>query len=242
MAPLAALGESGRALVLVLDAGTAPCMIMLRPLKLQMFALSGGLIMKELVQRVPHRLLIPAALALLLAMNSHAATYRTVYDFQTATNTAAWQVVNDDVMGGVSTSSFRLTNGVALFQGKVSLENNGGFASARSLPAHHDLAGGDSFVIRVRGDGRRYKFTARMDPSFDSAIYQCVFMTKKGEWEEHRLPFKQFVATFRGRVLSSEPPLEAAKVISVGFLISDKQDGPFQLEVAWIKVALPPGQ
>jgi hypothetical protein len=33
--------------------------------------------------------------------------------------------------------SFRLTNGVALFQGKVSLENNGGFASARSLPARH---------------------------------------------------------------------------------------------------------
>ena len=58
----------------------------------------------------------------------------------------------------------------------------------------------------------------------------------------HRLPLKQFVATFRGRVLSSERPLEAAKVISVGFLISDKQDGPFQLEVEWIKVALPPGQ
>ena len=198
--------------------------------------------MKALVQRIPHRLLIPTTLALLFAMDSHAAADRTVYDFQTATNSVAWQVVNDDVMGGVSTSSFRLTNGAALFQGKVSLENNGGFASARSLPAHHDLAGGDSFVIRVRGDGRRYKFTARMDPSFDTAIYQCGFMTKKGEWEEHRLRLKQFVATFRGRVLSSERPLEAAKVISVGFLISDKQDGPFQLEVAWIKLALPPGQ
>jgi NADH dehydrogenase [ubiquinone] 1 alpha subcomplex assembly factor 1 len=206
------------------------------------FLLSGGLIMKALVQRIPHRLLIPTTLALLFAMDSHAAADRTVYDFQTATNSVAWQVVNDDVMGGVSTSSFRLTNGAALFQGKVSLENNGGFASARSLPAHHDLAGGDSFVIRVRGDGRRYKFTARMDPSFDTAIYQCGFMTKKGEWEEHRLRLKQFVATFRGRVLSSERPLAAAKVISVGFLISDKQDGPFQLEVAWIKLALPPGQ
>ena len=81
------------------------------------------------------------------------------------------------MMGGVSTSSFRLSNGVALFHGKVSLENNGGFASARSLPAHHDLAVGDSFVIRVRGDGRRYKFIARTDPSFDSAIYQCSFTT-----------------------------------------------------------------
>ena len=87
-------------------------------------------------------------------MNTHAAADKTVYDFQTATNAAAWQVVNDDVMGGVSTSSFCLTNGVALFRGKVSLENNGGFASVRSLPARHDLAGCDTFVVRVRGDGR----------------------------------------------------------------------------------------
>ena len=190
----------------------------------------------------PRRRLIPAALVLLFAMNSQAAADKTVYDFQTATNAAAWQVVNDDVMGGVSSSSFCMTNGVALFRGKVSLVNNGGFASVRSPATRHDLEGGNTFVVRVRGDGRRYKFTARMDPSSDSALYQCGFTTKKGEWEEHRLSFKQFVATFRGRVLSSEPPLDAARITSVGFLISDKQDGPFQLEVAWIKMAVAAGQ
>lgn len=86
------------------------------------------------------------------------------------------------------------------------------------------------------------EFTPRTDRSFESAIYQSVFQTKKGEWEEHRLPMKDFVPTFRGRVLSSEPPLDPARVTSVGFLIADKQDGPFQLAVAWIKVALPAGQ
>jgi hypothetical protein len=180
-----------------------------------------------------HHLAI-SAIVLLLAMNAHAAE-KTVFDFRTTTNAAAWQIVNDDVMGGVSASTFRLTNGVAIFQGEVSLENNGGFASVRSLPARHDLAGCDAFVIRVRGDGHRYKFTARTDRSFDSAIYQIVFTTKKGEWEEHRLPMKDFVPSFRGRVLSGEPPLDPAKIASVGFLISDKQAGPFQLEIAWIK-------
>ena len=191
--------------------------------------------MRTPVPRTAHRLLIPTAFALLLAMNTHAAAERILFDFQTATNTAAWQIVNDDVMGGVSTSFFRLTNGVAAFQGEVSLKHNGGFASVRSLPARHDLAGCDAFVVRVRGDGRRYKFTARTDRSFDSAIYQTAFTTKKGEWEEHRLPLKQFVPTFRGRVLSSEPPLDLGKVTSVGFLISDEQAGPFRLEIAWIK-------
>jgi len=190
--------------------------------------------MKTPASLPPRRFPIAPILLLLLAMNTHAAADKILFDFRTATNTAAWQVVNDDVMGGVSTSSFRLTNGAAVFQGEVSLENNGGFASVRSLPARHDLAGCDAFIIRVRGDGRRYKFTARTDRSFDSAIYQAVFMTKKGEWQEHRLPLKQFVPTFRGRVLSGEPPLDPAKVTSVGFLIADQQDGPFRLEIGWI--------
>jgi hypothetical protein len=172
----------------------------------------------------------------LLAMNTHAAD-KIVFDFQTATNTAAWQVVNDDVMGGVSTSHFRLTNGLAVFRGELSLENNGGFASVRSLPARHDLGGCDAFVIRVRGDGRAYKFTARTERSFDNAIYQTVITTKKGEWEEHRLPLGQFVPTFRGRVRSDEPPLDPAKVTSVGFLIADKQPGPFLLEIDWVKAS-----
>jgi hypothetical protein len=168
-------------------------------------------------------------------MNTRAKIEKPLFDFQSTTHTAAWQVVNDDVMGGVSTSRFEVTKGVAVFRGDVSLENNGGFASVRSLPARHDLSGCDSFLIRVRGDGRRYKFTARTEAGFDSAIYQCAFVTKRGEWEEYRLAFKDFVPTFRGRVLSGEPPLDPAQVASVGFLISDQQDGLFQLEVAWIK-------
>ena len=166
-----------------------------------------------------------------------------LFDFSDPASVALWSPIDDGVMGGLSRSHLRHdAAGHAVFAGHVSFENNGGFASVRSLPALHDLAGCDAFVIRVRGDGRRYKFTARIDRSFDSAIYQSVFQTKKGEWEEHRLPMKNFVPTFRGRVLSSEPPLDPARVMSVGFLIADKQDGPFQLEVAWIKVALPAGQ
>ena len=186
-------------------------------------------------------ILKPLLLLICFVMNAHSAPDKTVYDFQSPTN-AAWQIVNDDVMGGGSASSFRLTNGVAVFSGEVSLANNGGFASVRSVPARHDLGDSDTFVVRVRGDGRRYKFSARMDSSFDSAIYRCDFPTKKGVWEEHRLPLKDFVASFRGRVLADEPPLNPAKVSSVGFLISDQQAGPFQLEVAWIKVIGSPGK
>jgi len=179
---------------------------------------------------------------LLLNMNVFASNAeKFLFDLSSVTNATGWQVVNDNVMGGISTSRFELTNGVAVFRGEVSLENNGGFASVRSLPAKHELTGCDTFVIRVRGDGQSYKFTARTDRSFDSAIYQATFPTTKGAWEEHRLPMRDFVATFRGRSLPDEPPLDPADVTSVGFLISEKQAGPFRLEIAWIKAIGPLG-
>ena len=166
----------------------------------------------------------------------------TLFDFHVEIDTTAWQVVNDGVMGGVSTSWFSLNNGVAAFHGEVSLKNNGGFASVRSLPASHGLAGCDTFVVCARGDGRRYKFTARTDPDLNTAIYQQVFTTTAGEWEEHRLPAKAFIPSFRGRVLTGEPALDLARVVSVGFLISDRQAGGFRLEIAWIKAGRTAGQ
>jgi hypothetical protein len=94
----------------------------------------------------------------------------------------------------------------------------------------------------VHGDGRRYKFTVQTETGFDAPIYQCAFTTKRGEWEEHRLPFKDFVPTFRGRALTDVPPLNPAQVSSLGFLISDKQDGAFKLELAWVKASAPAGK
>jgi len=189
------------------------------------------------------QLIIALALTSLpTTMKADTATNKTLFDFEAATNSAAWEVVNDDVMGGVSTSQFQvLTNGCAVFSGTVRLENNGGFASVRSQPVRADLTGCDSFLLRVRGDGRRYKFSVRTEAGLDTPLYQLAFTTKRGEWEEHRLPFKDFVPTFRGRILTDVPLLDPAKITSVGFLIADKQAGAFRLEISVIRAwsALP---
>ncbi len=184
--------------------------------------------------------LIPALVltSLAITMKADTAINKTLFGFEVATNSPAWEVVNDDVMGGVSTSQFQvLTNGCAVFSGTVRLENNGGFASVRSTPVRENLTGLTAFVLRVRGDGRRFKFSVRTGAGFDTPLYQSSFMTKPGEWEEHRLAFSDFAPTFRGRVLTDVPPLNPAKVNSVGFNISDKQAGPFRLEIDWIKAS-----
>jgi hypothetical protein len=180
---------------------------------------------------------------LALTINADATSERMLFHFQSATNSAAWQIVNDDVMGGVSTSQFQiLTNGTAVFSGVVWLEIKGGFASVRSSPVRQNLNDTDAFVLRVRGDGRRYKFNARTETGFDTPNYQAEFTAKRGEWEEHRLAFKDFVQTFRGRALADMPPLNPTKIASVGFLISDQQEGIFKLEVAWVKASAPTGK
>ena len=184
--------------------------------------------------------LLPALALNFLAVTMHAdpATEQTLFDFQAAPPPPAWAVVNDDVMGGVSTSQFQvLTNGGAVFSGNVRLDNNGGFASVRSGPVRRNLDDFTTFVLRVRGDGRTYKFTVRTGAGFDTPLYQCSFATKPGAWAEHRLAFRDFIPTFRGRVLTNVPPLNPAQVNSVGLLIADKQAGPFRLEIGWIKAA-----
>jgi monofunctional biosynthetic peptidoglycan transglycosylase len=57
-----------------------------------------------------------------------------------------WRIVNDDVMGGISKSNLYLnSNGNLIFEGEVSLENNGGFASCRLGTENGEMNGIKSF-------------------------------------------------------------------------------------------------
>jgi NADH dehydrogenase [ubiquinone] 1 alpha subcomplex assembly factor 1 len=141
------------------------------------------------------------------------------------------------VMGGVSRSAFgQAEPGVARFAGNVSLENFGGFASVRTPPRDWGTAGAAAFVLRVRGDGKSYKFTLRTGDGFDGIQYQARFVAPVGEWTDVRLPVRDFVATFRGRKVPFAPSLDAAKVRALGLMISDKQAGPFELLVDRIAI------
>ncbi len=89
-------------------------------------------------------------------------------DFACSDATMDWHPIDDVVMGGVSQSALQpYSRGVACFGGVMSLEHGGGFASVRTEPRQWNTAGANAFVVRCRGDGRHYKFTARTDDGFD---------------------------------------------------------------------------
>ena len=161
----------------------------------------------------------------------------TLLDFDDPADVALWRPVDDVVMGGVSRSAFEQAEpGVARFRGNVSLENFGGFASVRTPPREWDTAGAEAFVLRVRGDGKTYKFTIRTGDGLDGIQYQQRFAATAGTWSDVRLPVSDFVATFRGRKVPFAPSLDPAKVRALGLTISDKQAGPFELLVDRIAI------
>lgn len=143
-----------------------------------------------------------------------------------------WMVVNDGVMGGISQSRVEVTSrDTMLFIGHVSLENNGGFASIRHNVEPFDVRRGAGILLRVRGDGKNYQLRLRTSDRFDGMAYKADFKTRHGEWQEFRLPWNVFTATFRGRTIKGAPVLQPQNIRQVGFLIADNQEGAFQLEI-----------
>ena len=161
---------------------------------------------------------------------------RILIDFNNTDEKKNWQIINDDVMGGVSQSEIIFNDtGTVTFQGRISLENNGGFASTRSKSHSYRLGGYIGLHVRIQGDGKDYQLRVRTDNRFDGISYRYRFATQPETWMNIRAPFSEFVPVFRGRILRNVSPISPEQIQQVGFLISDKQAGKFRIEIDWIK-------
>jgi monofunctional biosynthetic peptidoglycan transglycosylase len=158
-----------------------------------------------------------------------------VADFHDPDEAARWQPIDDIVMGGQSSSGMYAGDGVGRFCGELSLERGGGFASVRRREHVIDLSAYDTLELRVRGDGRRYKLNLRVADDFDGVVYQAAFETRAGTWMTAELPLAEFAPRLRGQPASGT--LDRAHVSSLGLMISDRQVGPFRLEVSSIAAA-----
>jgi NADH dehydrogenase [ubiquinone] 1 alpha subcomplex assembly factor 1 len=147
-----------------------------------------------------------------------------------------WRTINDNVMGGVSEGKCHITKENTLeFSGNLSLENNGGFASVRSTAMKLDLDKLEGVILRIRGDGRSFYCNLHVPTAMPAFSYRAKVDTKKEQWQEVRIPWKEFRATAFGRELEKKSSLDASKVNAIDFLIADKKAGPFKFEVEWIK-------
>ena len=156
-------------------------------------------------------------------------------DFEDPAEIDWFAPVDDAVMGGVSSSRLvQAGPGVAAFTGTVSLENNGGFASVRSRPRDWGMVGASALVLRVRGDGKTYRLNVRTPNTPSAFRFEAPLDLPAGAWHEAEVPIVALRAKAFGRPVPLVGPPEPGRVRQLGFMISDRQAGPFRLEIDWI--------
>lgn len=124
--------------------------------------------------------------------------------------------------------------GTAVFEGTISQEH-GGFVTVRCPNGAYDLRGFTGIEVRLRGDGKRYKLLAKTNPENNGFEYLADLWTQVGVWQTVRIAFGEFKANFLGNNLATGRRIDPAKVVSMGFVVANYQQGPFHLEVESIR-------
>lgn len=147
-----------------------------------------------------------------------------------------WKIVNDGVMGGLSSSKAIVKDDKIIFSGNVSLENNGGFASLRSPVKDYNFEKSSGIEIKVKGDGKRYSISMKETTYFSGYFYTSTFETKKDEWITVKIPFEQFKLYYFGKETKSNKKIPLNNIKEISLLIGDKQDGSFKVEIEFLQI------
>ncbi len=156
----------------------------------------------------------------------------TLFSFDNA-DEPQWMVVNDGVMGGRSAGFVEVKEGTLRFTGTL-VTQGGGFTLVRAQ-REVNLTGFDALELRVRGSGR--SFQVELDDGsreYGRNVSRRASFDTSTEWTVVRVPFTALRSTIRGREVNA-PPIDVARIQSVGIYIADGKDGAFRLEVDYIR-------
>ena len=145
-----------------------------------------------------------------------------------------WRTINDTVMGGMSSGEMVLTDEGLRFQGRVSLENNGGFSSVRRLVSE-DLNNSLGIRVTLKGDGRSYQIRLRERQNFDGTAWRHKFSTD-GATQVIEFVYPDFELVFRGRKIENAGSVNPVEIKQIGFLISDRIEGEFSLSILKMEI------
>jgi hypothetical protein len=163
-------------------------------------------------------------LGMTLFMDDH-----TIIDFNRESTLGNWAVVDDVVMGGRSVGNMYINKeGNAVFEGSVSLDNNGGFSSIRYRFDQLDVNQFSHIVFRIRGDGKTYQFRIKTGV-YDRHSYSTEFKSTK-EWQVVEIPMEELSPTWRGMKLEI-PDYPGEQMSELAFFIGNSREESFKLEI-----------
>lgn len=152
-----------------------------------------------------------------------------IFDFETTSDISDWRVVDDVVMGGRSSGNFYVSNeGSGIFEGAVSLENNGGFSSLRYRFNKKSTKPYTKIVLKVKGDSKTYQFRIKHKSS-DYYSYITLFKTTT-DWQKIEIHLSDMYPAFRGRKLNITN-YDHESIEEIAFLIGNKKEESFKIEI-----------
>ncbi|KAJ1977141.1 hypothetical protein H4R34_003697 [Dimargaris verticillata] len=153
-----------------------------------------------------------------------------------------WVVGCDQDIGGFSRAKLDITpQGTVPKDAKIA---RSGYAAIRSkkLPrslfseTYWDTSPFRYLALRVKGDDRKYLVNIRGASFMKTDLYQHrLFLRTPGQWETVHIPFRYFTLTNNGAFVAQDIGMFREKIETVGLSLSDKHQGPFRLEIDWIK-------
>jgi len=159
-----------------------------------------------------------------------------IEDFANGSSQLSWFVVNDGVMGGLSAGAVSIAPYALVHTGTINT-NGGGFSSVRARLPDNALVGYTRLQIRLNTFGRPYAVNFG-DNRYRSVSHRALLPASPGDtWQEVMVDFDQTVPTRIGFRVNAAP-FAASAITELSLILSDGADGPFRMEVAWIKACL----
>lgn len=178
--------------------------------------------------------ILPMKLILLIAAITQSMASQTIFEFNNSVNLKNWTIIDDTVMGGKSSSTIKLDQeGNGVFEGHVSLKNNGGFSSARLNLDKKQINNCTKIGLKLKGDGKKYQFRIKAKSS-DYYSYTASFSTS-GKWEYIEIPLTNMIPTYRGRTLN-KPNFSENHFEQISLFIGNKKEESFKLIVKTIEL------
>ncbi len=69
----------------------------------------------------------------------------------------------------------------------------------------------------------------------DGVAHEARFDTRPETWVEIEILFDTFRPVWRGRLVGGAGPLDASRLRQIGLMVADGQEGPFALDLAWVR-------
>lgn len=140
-------------------------------------------------------------------------------------------------------------DGLTAYSGMVGMRSERKSKAFFRKDVHSDWGYFTHLMLKVRGDGRTYVLVLHTPGNLEHQwhnMYSHPLYTHGGPyWQFVKVPFSKFYKAFHGRVVSQQEPLvppyrevwsRYCPAVSLGIMLFDRTDGPFQLEIDWIGV------